>query len=153
MKTKFYVAYGSNLNVAQMRYRCPNAKIIGTSEITDFALLFKGSKSGAYLTIEQQTGASVPVAVWAVSPTDEQSLDRYEGYPSFYYKREIALPVAILGTDETATLNTFVYIMHEERKLGIPTQSYVDCCLEGYRNFGFDVKFLKEALQRSGVTK
>ena len=32
---KYYIAYGSNLNVEQMRYRCPDAKIVGTSVIPD----------------------------------------------------------------------------------------------------------------------
>ena len=59
---------------------------------------------------------SVPAAVWSVSERDELALDRYEGYPHFYYKTELELPLAETGKKLTA----FVYIMHEERKLGIP---------------------------------
>lgn len=61
---RFYIAYGSNLNVRQMRMRCPDAVIIGTAFIPDYRLLFKGSKSGNYLTIEPHSGSRVPVAVW-----------------------------------------------------------------------------------------
>lgn len=43
----------------------------------------------------------------------------------------------------------FVYIMHEERKLGIPHRSYIDTCIEGYRHFGFDEGYLHEALHYS----
>ena len=49
---KFYLAYGSNLNVKQMQFRCPDARIVGTAEISNYQLLFKGSKTGSYLTIE-----------------------------------------------------------------------------------------------------
>ena len=35
--------------------------------------------------------------------------------------------------------------MHEERKLGIPSLAYIRTCEEGYRNFGFDVKYLDRA--------
>ena len=63
---QYYLAYGSNLNVAQMRLRCPNAKPIGTAEIKDYELLFKGSKTGSYLTIEKKKGSTVPVGVWEV---------------------------------------------------------------------------------------
>ncbi len=49
---KFYLAYGSNLNVKQMQFRCPDARIVGTAEIPNYQLLFKGSKTGSYLTIE-----------------------------------------------------------------------------------------------------
>ena len=49
---RYYLAYGSNLNIRQMRYRCPGAKPIGITAIPDYQLLYKGSKTGAYLTIE-----------------------------------------------------------------------------------------------------
>ena len=67
MKKRYYIAYGSNLNIRQMRMRCPSARIIGTSEIPDYELLFKGSKTGSYLTIESKEGSRVPVAAWEVS--------------------------------------------------------------------------------------
>ena len=142
---RFYIAYGSNLNVRQMRMRCPDAVIIGTAFIPDYRLLFKGSKSGNYLTIEPHSGSQVPVAVWAVSARDERNLDRYEGFPDFYYKTELELSLAETGKKLTA----FVYIMHEERKLGIPTSAYIRTCVDGYRQFGFDLKYLRKAMDIS----
>ena len=53
MNKRYYIAYGSNLNVRQMRMRCPSARIIGTSKLNDYELLFKGSKTGSYLAIEK----------------------------------------------------------------------------------------------------
>ena len=85
MKTRYYLAYGSNLNIQQMKRRCSTARIIGTTEIQGYELLFKGSKSGAYLTIEQNPKGCVPAAVWETTAADEAALDRYEGFPSFYY--------------------------------------------------------------------
>ena len=84
MNKRYYIAYGSNLNVRQMRMRCPSARIIGTSVLKDYELLFKGSKTGSYLTVEKKSGISVPVAVWEVTAEDEKALDRYEGFPNFY---------------------------------------------------------------------
>jgi len=142
---KFYLAYGSNLNVKQMQFRCPDARIVGTAEIPNYQLLFKGSKTGSYLTIEPKQGCTVPVAVWSVSERDELALDRYEGYPHFYYKTELELSLAETGKKLTA----FVYIMHEERKLGIPTSAYIRTCVDGYRQFGFDLKYLRKAMDIS----
>ena len=88
MKKRYYIAYGSNLNVQQMQMRCPYAAVLGTAELDGWELLFKGSKTGSYLTIEEREGGKVPVTVWAVTETDEAALDRYEGFPSFYYKRD-----------------------------------------------------------------
>ena len=112
---KYYIAYGSNLNVQQMRYRCPGARVVGTSVIKDYQLLYKGSKTGSYLTIEKKKGGIVPVAVWEVSERNEKSLDAYEGYPSFYYKTEMKLQLD--GTKRK--VNAFVYIMHEDRKQNV----------------------------------
>ena len=53
---KYYIAYGSNLNVQQMKFRCPGAKVVGTSVIRNYELLYKGSKTGSYLTIEKKNG-------------------------------------------------------------------------------------------------
>lgn len=145
---KYYLAYGSNLNVRQMALRCPTAKAIGTAIIKDYELLFKGSKTGAYLTIEPKVGAEVPVAVWSVESADEQRLDVYEGYPTFYYKTELDLPVRYFS-GKSVVRKAFVYIMREERPLGLPSGSYVRTCLEGYRNFGFDESVLLSALENS----
>ena len=43
MSKRLYVAYGSNLNISQMAYRCPTAKLYGTGVIENYALQFKGS--------------------------------------------------------------------------------------------------------------
>ena len=82
MSKRLYVAYGSNLNIRQMKYRCPGAKLYGRGVIEDYALQFKGQPHGAFATIAPKEGASVPVAVWEISEKNEQALDRYEGYPS-----------------------------------------------------------------------
>ncbi len=145
MGKRFYIAYGSNLNVRQMRMRCPGARITGTSEIEDYRLLFKGSKTGSYLTIEPEAGASVPVAVWEVTEQDEMALNHYEGFPDFYYKKELALPVKGIKSGKVRRRTAFVYIMHEERPFGVPSRGYMATCAEGYRDFGFDVNTLLEA--------
>lgn len=146
---KYYLAYGSNLNVKQMRYRCPDAKPVGTAWIHGYQLLFKGSKTGSYLTIEKAENSKVPVAVWEVSEADERRLDVYEGCPTFYYKTEMELPVELLKNGKTKMLTAFVYIMHEDRPLGIPSSSYVKTCVQGYRDLGFDLKHLRLAFDLS----
>lgn len=149
MEKRYYIAYGSNLNVRQMTMRCPTARIIGTSEIHNYRLLFKGSKTGSYLTIEPEKGCSVPVAVWSVTDEDEWALDRYEGFPSFYYKKEMELPITGIKTGKVRRRKVFVYIMHEDRPFGVPSSFYMRTCAEGYRYFGFDLQTLLEAFTYS----
>lgn len=146
---RYYLAYGSNLNVQQMRFRCPTARVIGTAVIEDYELLFKGSKSGSYLTIEPKEGAKVPVAVWSVEEDDEVALDRYEGFPTFYYKKEMQIVIKGIKTRKERLRDAFVYIMHEDRPIGIPAWHYVETCIKGYKTFGFDESLLMEAIRKS----
>lgn len=153
MKKRYYVAYGSNLNIGQMKRRCPEARVIGTSMIEDYQLLFKGSRTGSYLTIEPKEGARVPVAVWEVTEADERALDRYEGFPDFYYKKEMLLPIKGIRSGKIRNRKVFVYIMHEDRPLGLPSSYYLNVCKDGYQSFGFDEKFLKWAYVDSGMAR
>lgn len=147
--SKYYLAYGSNLNLRQMRWRCKTAVPVGTGYINDYRLMFKGSKTGSYLTIEKAKGYKVPVGVWLIEDADERSLDAYEGYPSFYYKKELEVEFISLKRKLKHKANAIVYIMHEDRKLGMPSENYVLTCLEGYKSFNFDASYLKEALNYS----
>ena len=145
---RYYIAYGSNLNVGQMKYRCPKAKIVGTAVLENNTLYFRGSKTGSYLTIEPEIGANVPVAIWEITPTDELSLDRYEGYPTFYYKYNYTLDVTSLDKKKVEKLDCFAYVMRNDAPVGLPTLQYVQTCLEGYRAFGFDEKILINTVER-----
>lgn len=149
MKKRLYLAYGSNLNLEQMSYRCPDATVLGTAELKDWELLFKGSKTGSYLTVERCKGSTVPVAVWEVSAADERALDRYEGCPRFYYRKTLVLPVKNAETGEVARRRCFIYIMHEDRPEGMPYAEYVRTCRQGYRDFGFDQRYLDAAVERA----
>ena len=149
MNKKYYIAYGSNLNVNQMKKRCPSARIIGISNIQNYELLFKESKTGYYLTIEPKVGESVPVAVWETTVEDEKALDCYEGFPVFYDKTEMILPVKEIQTGKVKNRKGYVYIMNKNRPQGMPSSYYVNTCMEGYLYFGFDTKILKKAIEKS----
>ena len=78
-KKQLYIAYGSNINLEQMAYRCPHSKVLGTAEIKDYELEFRG-----VATIVPSKGESVPVLIWELDNRDLPTLNKYEGYPSFY---------------------------------------------------------------------
>ena len=144
MSKRLYVAYGSNLNIRQMKYRCPTAKLYGTGVIENYELQFKGHPESAFATIAPKEGASVPVAVWKIQPKDEQSLDRYEGYPSHYFKQDV--PVQLDGEEVSA----MVYIMNLKMDFGIPSSGYYGTVYQGYQDCGLDVTVLNQAMEESG---
>ena len=143
MKNKLYIAYGSNLNLPQMAHRCPSAKVVGVTEMKDYELLFRGSRTGSYATVEPCQGKTVPVLLWSVQSKDEKSLDQYEGYPVFYEKENMALSL------DGKEVDAFVYVMTEGHPLGMPSQYYVDVIAEGYRSAGFDLNILQEAIKET----
>lgn len=143
MSKRLYVAYGSNLNIRQMKYRCPTAKLYGTGTIEDYELQFKGHPESAFATIAHKEGASVPVAVWEIQPRDEQALDRYEGYPSHYFKQDV--PVQLDGEEVSA----MVYIMNLKMDFGLPSPYYYGTVYEGYNDCGLDTDVLDKAVLES----
>ena len=142
MSKRLYVAYGSNLNIRQMQHRCPTAKLYGTGIVSDYELQFKGQPNCAFATIAKE-GSEVPVAVWEIQPQDERSLDRYEGYPSHYFKQNI--PVQLDGEE----VDAMVYIMNLKMKFGMPSPYYYQTVLEGYHDCGLDTEVLDQAVRNS----
>ena len=142
--SRYYIAYGSNLSVEQMKHRTPDAKIVGTATLQGWRLLFKGCA-----TIEPKEGRKVPVLVWEISDTDEKNLDRYEGYPIYYYKRELPVTVTPLDGGAPRELTAMVYIMDEKHTFRMPSLYYYDVLHRGYRTFGFDLSLLRQSIEDS----
>lgn len=140
---KYYIAYGSNMDEQQMAVRCRDAGLVGTGFIQGYELLFKGSLTGCYATIEPKEESTVPVTVWAISKADEKRLDRYEGFPTFYYKKDIEVQM------KDGAITGLVYIMHEDRHCGMPFPWYYEQMERDYLKFGFDRVILKKALEAS----
>lgn len=144
MKKKYYIAYGSNLSVEQMRHRTPDAGIVGTAVLYGWQLLFK-----VHATIEPNPKKNTPVLVWEISERDEKNLDIYEGFPGYYYKKDLEIEVFPLEGGQPRQLTAMVYIMAEGRKLAEPYPSYYKVLADGYKEFHFPMHILEQALADS----
>ena len=140
---KLYVAYGSNLNLEQMKIRCPYAVPLGTAELQNHRLMFRGGTGSAVATVEPMDGESVPVLLWEITPRDEEALDRYEGWPSLYRKDV----VNVLLNDKA--VEAMVYIMNPVYSYGSPGERYLHSILGGYATAGFDTTALYNAVRVS----
>ena len=138
-----YVAYGSNMVESQMAVRCPEAKLIGTGYISGARLEFY-----LHATVEK-TGDNrnrVPVAVWEINDRDERSLDRYEGYPSYYGKERWTVHMT-----DGSEIDGMIYLMKMIRK-SPPHEQYYAGIANAYRKLGLGSQIktvLKPALERS----
>lgn len=143
---RLYVAYGSNLNIQQMAHRCPTARLYATGVIKDYELQFKGQPTSAFATIAKKSGSEVPVAVWEIQRADEYFLDRYEGYPSHYFKKDV--PVEL---NDGREVNAMVYIMNLRMGFGMPSTHYYRTVHQGYLDCKLDTGVLNKALGESAM--
>lgn len=138
-----YFAYGSNLNLQQMQYRCPTARLLGVGVVRGYALRYRGHGSGcAYLTVAATAGAITPVAAFVVCPSDVAALNAYEGVATGHYRIE-AMSVDIGGRGR---LRGFWYVMNGGKRYA-PSQMYVRTVAQGYQMMGFDLSILQKALK------
>jgi len=141
---KKYIAYGSNLSVEQMAMRCPDARIIGMAALQDWKLVFR-----THATIEPADGRVVPVLIWEISDRDEERLDLYEGYPTYYTKRDMVVTMTDLDGKNPQEITAMVYLMEKGHELRVPYRGYLDTLAEGYRRFGFNAYQLELAMKEA----
>lgn len=140
MIKQLYAAYGSNLNIQQMKYRCPTAKPIAKSWLFDHRLVFKGRLHGAHATVIPEEGQAVPLVIWEVNERDEAALDRYEGVAGGYYTKEY-VEVEVAGEMR----KVLIYIMRP-CDYGLPTRQYLDIVTRGYVDFNLPTTTLEDAV-------
>ena len=136
-KKQLYIAYGSNINLEQMAFRCPNSRVVGTSEIKDYELEFRG-----VATIVPKENASVPVLIWELDERDLPTLNRYEGWPRLYRQEKMEFEL------DGKTFEGMAYLMNYG-EVAPPSQQYYNTILQGYRENGLDESYLQMALENS----
>lgn len=136
---KYYIAYGSNMNTEDMKKRCKTAKVIGTTKLSNYRLMFN-----RYATIVKDPASSVPVVIWEISEEDEANLDKYESFPKLYHKEYITLYI------DNAKSEAMVYIMNDFVSIA-PSKQYFKTILSAYAKYNFDTDCLKEALASTVV--
>ncbi len=130
-----YFAYGSNLNIFQMKRRCKDSKFLKKIKLKDFRLTFRSKYRAA--DIEHKKNSIVPGALFEISKSDERKLDIYEDYPILYKK--------IYFTYYGKKIMT--YTMSKKTSFRYPTERYLNVVKRGYKDCKLDKKFLIKALK------
>ena len=130
-----YFAYGSNLNLFQMKRRCKDSVFLKKYELKGYRLNFRSKYRAA--DIEKSKNSLVPGALFEISKSDEKKLDVYEDYPILYKK--------LYFTYYNKTVMT--YIMVNKSEFRFPTERYLNVVKRGYKDCKLDTKYLKVALQ------
>lgn len=150
-----YLAYGSNINRAQMEERCPNQKpkCVTSGYLDGYKLVFDGfssARNGLVADIRKADGFRLPYVIWEIlSEEDIDSLNRNEGYVegrnpenNSYNKVLILIP---------GFKDVYVYVMSKSfiakrnKSHTIPS-NYIDTIRKGYKEFGLDESILDHAI-------
>lgn len=135
-----YFAYGSNLNMVQMKRRCPDSIPVSKVKLMDYKLMFN-----RVADIIESKGDIVEGAVYEVSARDLKNLDIYEGYPRLYKRIDIeALD------DAGKSYKAFVYVM-VNKGVSEPMEVYYDTIAQGFEDWGISKTTLRKAKKESKV--
>jgi hypothetical protein len=145
--SQFYFAYGSNLNLKDLREYEKRNGINGGKSFVDSISISEGvfflpdyqlqfpvyskDREGGVLDVTPKVGHAVAGKLFEVDNWD--LLNAKEGSPNFYKK------IAITVIDENGkTFDAFTYVVSSKNKRDYvkPNQNYVKVVSDGYKEFG-----------------
>ncbi len=135
----YYFAYGSNMNLSQMRRRCPNSIFICRARLIGYKFVFDGcskNRKGAVANIVKSEKEFVWGGVFKITNQCLVNLDKYEEYHRSY-QREILEVI----DDEGKRYEALVYL-REPKILGKPSEKYRQIVLDGAKDVGIPEDYI-----------
>jgi gamma-glutamylcyclotransferase len=131
--TGFYFAFGSNLKIPQMRERCPECEPVGPALLRNrelgFACVSQNFPPGGAADVVVSDGAEVWGAIYRLSASDLERLDRFEHVGNGGYRR-IEVEVEIPHTSGPTTALCYEVADRLDRDIP-PIPAYRRLMLEG----------------------
>ena len=134
-----YFAYGSNLELNQMKDRCPDSKLISEGYLKDYILSFDkfspGWKCGV-ADIVKSFNNKVWGLLYDISERDLLKLDSYEGHPNFYRR----IIVNIIKTNDQI-VEAYTYEVVNKDKFVRPSKEYINIIKEAAKKYNFPISY------------
>jgi gamma-glutamylcyclotransferase (GGCT)/AIG2-like uncharacterized protein YtfP len=145
--TIHYFAYGSNLDQAQMRHRCPDHEVVGPAKLEGYRLSFHGNSDrwrGAVATVSPAVDRVVWGVLFRLTEDDLATLDKYEEFhgpanPASLYDREEVRVRTAIGIEVPAL--TYLMRPHPEGK---PSHLYLDTITNGAESHGLPREYVAQ---------
>ena len=127
---KRYFAYGSNMSEEQMAEpdRAPDAQKVEAVELPDHEF-FIDARSVA--SIREKQSMKVIGIIYLISKEDEERLDKKEGFPKYYIKKD--LPI----------INAFAYV-DQTTEEGKPRDGYMEKIIKAAEYNDFPKEYITE---------
>jgi len=138
----YYLAYGMNTDLMGMAQRCPAAKSLGKVVLHNHKLAFRH-----FCDIEYKKGHSMECALWTITDQCERSLDRLEGYPDYYLKKEVDVEF------QGRKIKAMIYYMADHYAPSLPSEYYFQTVMEGYKCHNMHLKALYKAIDEVAIAQ
>lgn len=143
--TIHYFAYGSNLDSAQMRKRCPEHEVVGPAKLEGYRLSFHWNSDrwgGAVATVSPSVDSVVWGVLFRLTDGDLKELDRYEEFrgaddPATLYDRAQVRVRTAAGHEVEAL--TYLMRPHAEGK---PSRLYLGTITRGAADHGLPKDYI-----------
>jgi gamma-glutamylcyclotransferase (GGCT)/AIG2-like uncharacterized protein YtfP len=146
--TRYYFAYGSNMDTAQMSDRCSGAEFICRAKLSGYRFIINGP---GVATIVPDRFCTVHGILWALTRADENALDDYEGVDEGLYVKVRTT----VETSEGSPVSALVYVAQEKTK-GLPRVGYMERIVSAAESHGLPAAYVEELrpwLQKGKKTK
>jgi hypothetical protein len=126
---KYYFAYGSNMDIGQMRKRCPESEEICVGKLQNYKFLIN---TRGVATIIPEDNWLVYGFLWYISFQDEEQLDIYEGVKQDIYQKKLL----IIEQQSGGFIEALGYIAKDSLP-GKPREGYLERVVNAaiYHNF------------------
>jgi gamma-glutamylcyclotransferase len=119
MNPNYYFAYGSNIWLEQMRYRCPASEFVDIGILSDWQWFISGR---GYANVRRSAGDVVYGFVYTLTPNDEEILDGIEGVPKQHYQKQL-LNIDLMG--KRVSIKGLVYVDDLRMTDGVVKEEYI----------------------------
>ena len=133
---RLYLAYGSNMDVNQMDYRCPDSYIFDKVVVEDYKFVLDNA---GVASIVPAKGYKVEAILWAVHELDVETLDIYEGVDYGCYEKT-TMPIVIDGVE----IEVLVYFSLRDLVNRGFRSGYMTKIIKAAKAANFSEKYIKE---------
>ena len=130
-----YFAYGSNMDRAAMRQRCPGSRPLGTARLARHRLVIGAH---GYASVAHDPRRSVWGLLWDLALADVSALDRYEDVGNGLYAKAMQ-PVIT----ESGARRALIYLAADPRP-GPARAGYVEGILAAAREIGLPADYIRD---------
>lgn len=142
---RYYFAYGSNMDLGQMKRRCSKPKVLGVARLPGYRVEFYGYSSlwdGAQETVIPDLQSEVWGVLYELQAYDCESLDvaqdaRMNGTGAYFH-----YPVGVIDMQQ-GTINALIYKKDVLQEAKFPSTEYLEFIFQGAKEQGLPVEYIK----------